>query len=130
MTTKRKVLVNLIIVIYNKIGDDYMEFCIMILKEESLLDSLVKALNKEAVKNITILNSLSVTNEKKHKNDISILGSLRYMLDYYNNEGRVILIPTKEEKVEVIRQVISDLVPNHQYIFFTLKINNVQGKVE
>lgn len=107
-----------------------MEFCIMILKEESLLDSLVKALNKEAVKNITILNSLSVTNEKKHKNDISILGSLRYMLDYYNNEGRVILIPTKEEKVEVIRQVISDLVPNHQYIFFTLKINNVQGKVE
>ena len=52
------------------------------------------------------------------------------MLDYYNNEGRVILIPTKEEKVEVIRQVISDLVPNHQYIFFTLKINNVQGKVE
>ncbi len=108
-----------------------MNLCITILKEESLLNELIKKLTNSDIKNITILSSTNVVTEKSsRKKEISILGSLRYMLDYFNDESKVILIPCSHEKIEAIKLIIADLIPNHQYLFFSLKIDNVEGKID
>lgn len=106
-----------------------MNLCITILKEESLLNELIKKLNSSNIKNITILNSSSITSEKHHRTkEISILGSLRYMMDYYNDESKVILIPTSD--IETVKTIIADIIPNHQYLFFTINMNNIEGKID
>jgi len=110
-----------------------MELCVLILREEELLDALIKKLTISDIKNITVLESNTYTSEygnKSKKKDINIFSSIRYMLDYFNDESRVILIPIKSDKIDDIKTIISDLIPTHQYLLFTIPVNNVEGTLE
>lgn len=109
-----------------------MDLCVIILKEEEILDTLLKKFTVEDIKNVTVLESDTVTCEqhKQKKKDINIFGSIRYMFDYLNDESRVILIPIKSDRIEIIKEIVSDIVPKHQYILFTIAINNIEGTLE
>lgn len=110
-----------------------MELGILILKEEELLDTLIKKFTSIDVKNITVLESNSLATgigNKSKKKDINIFGSIRHMLDYFNDESRVVLIPTRIEKIEEIKKVIDTLVSKQQYLFFTVAMSNIEGTIE
>lgn len=110
-----------------------MELAIMILKEEELLDTLIKRLTSNDIKNITVLESdtfISENNNKNRKKDVNIFGSIRYMLDYFNDESRLIFIPIKNDRVDIVKNIVKDLIPSHQYLFFTIPMNNVEGTLE
>ena len=110
-----------------------MELGIVILKEEELLETLIKRFTSINVKNITVLESNSLATglgNKSKKKDINIFGSIRHMLDYFNDESRVLLIPTQTDKIDEIKSILADLVPKHQYLFFTVSIFNIEGMVE
>lgn len=110
-----------------------MELCLIILKEEDLLDDLVKRLTANDIKNITVLESNTFTSEhnsRNRKKDVNIFGSIRYMLDYFNDESRVILIPIKSDRIDVLKAIVKDLIPVHQYFLFTMQVNNVEGTME
>lgn len=110
-----------------------MELCVMILKEEELLDVLIKKLTNSDFKNITVLESETFTSEHKSKpkkKDVNIFGSLRYMLDYFNDESRTILIPTNCDRINIIKEIVKDIIPSPQYLLFTIPINNLEGTLE
>ncbi|MBE6144408.1 MAG: hypothetical protein E7169_02420 [Firmicutes bacterium] len=110
-----------------------MELAIMILKEEELLDTLIKRLTSNDIKNITVLESdtfISENNNKNRKKDVNIFGSIRYMLDYFNDESRLIFIPIKNDRVDIVKNIVKDLIPSHQYLFFTIPMNNMEGNLE
>lgn len=110
-----------------------MKLCTIILKEEEILDTLIKKLTINDIKNITVLESNTLASEynnKPKKKDINIFGSIRYMLDYFNDESRVILIPIKDDKIDTLKKVVSNLVKKDDYLLFTLSIDNIEGTLE
>jgi hypothetical protein len=110
-----------------------MTLCILILKEEDLLDDLFHKFKKNDVKNITVLSSVSMVNEYVNKNknrDVRIFGTLRHLVDYFSDDSRTLLIVCEDDMVNTISDDIKQIVPEHQYVFFTVAINNLQGSLE
>ena len=86
-----------------------MKLVVLILKDEELLDTFIKRCTNNNIKNITVLESNSYETEKigsKRRHDSNILNSIRYMLDYYNDESRTILVPVNDEKLEEVKTTI------------------------
>ena len=109
-----------------------MKMCVIFLREEELLEQVVNKLLKNGIKNITMLNSTTFEEKgaiNKKGKEINMFGSLRFLLNYYNDESRVILCPCKEEETIIIQNVIKTLVPASEYFLFVTDIYNVQGNL-
>jgi len=107
-----------------------MKLAILILKDEELLDTFIKKCTSSNIKNITVLESDSYETEKignKRKNTSHILNSIRYMLDYYNDESRTILVPVNDEKLEEVKTIIKSLVPSEHYILMVVNLEETIG---
>ena len=109
-----------------------MEICIIILKEEELFDKLAKELTENDIKNITVLESNTLVSDlsnKKSKKDIKIFGSIRSILDYFNDESKLILIPLKSDLLDTVKKILKANVADSSYLLFTIPIANVEGKL-
>jgi nitrogen regulatory protein PII-like uncharacterized protein len=107
-----------------------MKLIVLILKEEEILDKFIKKCTSMNIKNITVLESNSYecdSTESKRKNNANILNSIRYMLDYYNDESRTILIPVNDEKYVEVKDIIKNLVPSNQYTLMAINIEEIIG---
>lgn len=107
-----------------------MKLAILILKEEELLDAFIKKCASNEIKNITVMESNSYESEKvgkRVKNDTHILNSIRYMLDYYNDESRVLLIPISSDKFEKLKEITNSLVSLDQYTLMSINIEEIIG---
>lgn len=107
-----------------------MKLVVLILKDEELLDTFIKRCTNNNIKNITVLESNSYETEKigsKRRHDSNILNSIRYMLDYYNDESRTILVPVNDEKLEEVKTTIKSLVPSEHYILMVINLEEIIG---
>jgi nitrogen regulatory protein PII-like uncharacterized protein len=107
-----------------------MKLIVLILKEEEILDKFIKKCTSMNIKNITVLESNSYecdSTGSKRKNNANILNSIRYMLDYYNDESRTILIPVNDEKYVEVKDIIKNLVPSNQYTLMAINIEEIIG---
>ncbi len=107
-----------------------MKLVVLILKDEELLDTFIKKCTSNNIKNITVLESNSYETEKigsKRKHDSHILNSIRYMLDYYNDESRTILVPVNNEKLEELKNIIKSLVPSEHYTLMVVNLEEIIG---
>lgn len=108
-----------------------MKLSFLIIKEEDLLDDLLKKLTENKFENITIFDSNSCETEKGiRRKQTNFFSSIRYMMEFYNDESKTLLIPTKKEKVELLKQTIKDLIPDHKFAFFTVDIGDVEGYIK
>lgn len=115
------------------VGGYDMALCILILKEEDLLDDLLHHFKENNVNNITVLSSTSMVSEYAGKNknrDVHIFGTLHHLVDYFSDNSRVLMIVCEEDRVDIISKNIKKIIPEHEYLFFTVPINNIQGKLE
>lgn len=106
-----------------------MKLWLLILKEEDLLDDLVHRFQECNIHHVTVLKSDSVVEESKRKksNEVRMFGTLRYLLEYDNEESRVLYITTDRDDVN---DIVSDLVPEHQYILFQIPVEGMWGKCD
>lgn len=107
-----------------------MKLVILILKKEDLLDTFIKKCTVSNIKNITVLDSNSYESEKtgtKRKHDANILNSIRYMLDYYNDESRTILVPIDNEKLDKLKQIIKNLTASENYTLMVINLEEIIG---
>ena len=110
-----------------------MVLCVLILKEEDLLDELLHDFKLNNVNNVTLLSSVSMVNEYTNKNrnkDVHFYGTLRHLVDYFNDDSRTLMIVCQDDMVHLIGGNIKKIIPENQYMFFTIPINNVQGKID
>lgn len=110
-----------------------MVLCTLILKEEDLLDEILHEFKEKNIKNITVLSSLSMVNEYVNKNknrDLRIFGTLRHLVDYYSDDSRILLVACDEKLVDSVYNSAKKIIPEHQYLLFSISINNIQGKLE
>lgn len=108
-----------------------MKMSILIIKEEDLLDDLLKKLAEHKFEDITIINTNSCETEKGiRKSQSNLFSSIRYMMEFYNDESRTLLIPVKKERVELLKTTVKDLIPEHKFAFCTLNIGDVEGYIK
>ena len=79
-----------------------MKLAILILKEEELLDKLIKSLNENNFHNLTTINSECVSSNGNNKN-VRVFSSLRYLMNYFYDEEcgyYVCLVNLDEDEME------------------------------
>lgn len=106
-----------------------MELCFILLKEENKLEELVKNLTDKNYKNIMVLNADSCGTNKINK-DYHIFNSLRYMIDSFNDESRIILVLTETDGITGIKETIDNVTDKEDYLFFSIEANNVSGYIK
>lgn len=108
-----------------------MNVCVIILKEEELYDDLIHRFREEKMKNLTVMESVALkTNKKERKKEIPLFSTLRYMMDYIDDESyRIEIIGEKEELLKA-QAILKDLVPVHQYLSYIMPIEHIEGTLE
>ena len=105
-----------------------MKLALLILKEEELLDRLIKELNENNFHNLTTVNSESVAINGNNKN-VRVFSSLRYIMNYFYDDSRIMLIPVEEEKINDLFNVTSNILTKDKYTFLILPIDRIEGKL-
>lgn len=105
-----------------------MKLAILILKEEELLDKLIKSLNENNFHNLTTINSECVSSNGNNKN-VRVFSSLRYLMNYFYDDSRVMLIPIAENKIDDLFKVAADILTKDKYMFLVLPVDRIEGKL-
>ncbi|MEG0267040.1 MAG: hypothetical protein RR659_05280, partial [Bacilli bacterium] len=102
-----------------------MKLAVLILKDDNKLDELLTVLSKENYRRVTVLNSNSYETEKGKKNSkqTNIFASIRYMVDFYNDESKTIFIPTTKDRIENLKEIIKGFIKKEEYTFFSIDIS-------
>ena len=100
-----------------------MKLAILILKEEELLDKLIKELNENNFHNLTTINSESVATSGNNKS-VRVFSSLRYIMNYFYDDSRVMLIPIEEDKIDDLFKVTSNILTKDKYMFLIFEAVN------
>ncbi|HKM00344.1 MAG TPA: hypothetical protein VJZ06_10585 [Mobilitalea sp.] len=109
-----------------------MQLLVLILKNNSLVEVLIKKLAKSGVRGGTILDGTGMAQELMNMEDLPIFGMLRALLADENKvTSKVMLFALKDEQVAEIRGIIKNLIgsldePNTG-IMFSVPINGVEG---
>lgn len=109
-----------------------MQLLVLILKNNSLVEVLIKKLAKSGVRGGTILDGTGMAQELVNMEDLPIFGMLRALLADENKvTSKVMLFALKDEQVAEIRGIIKNLIgsldePNTG-IMFSVPINGVEG---
>ncbi len=101
-----------------------MKLCVLILKEEQKLDSLIRELEISNIKDITILNSHSIIDGKTTKS-ARAFSSIRHMLNYVYDESRAILIYVEKEQIITVKEVVSSMFKPEQCNCFAIDVESV-----
>lgn len=104
-----------------------MKLVVLILKQEELLNKFIKECSRNNIKNVTVFDSDSYEDEGNKKRNTKVLNSIRYALNYYNDESKTIIIPIPNEKIDVLKDIVKDLVPSDQYTLITINIEDIIG---
>ena len=105
-----------------------MKLAILILKEDELLDKLIKKLNENNFHNLTTINSECISPSGNNKS-VQVFSSLRYIMNYFYDDSRVIFIPIEEEKVDDLFKVTSNILTKDKYMFLILPVDRIEGKL-
>ena len=105
-----------------------MKLAILILKEEELLDKLIKELNENNFHNLTTINSESVATNGNNKS-VRVFSSLRYIMNYFYDDSRVMLIPIEEDKIDDLFKATSNILTKDKYMFLILPVDRIEGKL-
>ncbi|MEG0408877.1 MAG: hypothetical protein RR623_08395 [Bacilli bacterium] len=108
-----------------------MKLAVLILKDDNKLDELLTVLSKENYRRVTVLNSNSYETEKGKKNSkqTNIFASIRYMVDFYNDESKTIFIPTTKDRIENLKEIIKGFIKKEEYTFFSIDISDLEGSI-
>ncbi|MEG0899128.1 MAG: hypothetical protein RSD67_00085 [Oscillospiraceae bacterium] len=108
-----------------------MKLLVLILNKVESLEPLLAKFAEIHINGATILNSTGMARALSNYKDVSILGSLRLILDPDREENRTILTVLPDEQVEMaincIEEVVGDLDRPDTAIVFTMPIDQIRG---
>ncbi len=105
-----------------------MNLCVIVLREEELYAELMHQFREKNITNITVIESVSLRKEKKrHKKAAPIFSSLRYMMDYVDDDSYQIEIVGTEEEVKEAQKITKELVPVRAYFSYIIPLRDVEG---
>lgn len=107
-----------------------MQLLVVILKNEALLDDILKKLAEEGVKGGTILEGKGMGEELMNMEDLPMFGTLKKLLRDDEDKTHVALFVIRDEMVVEARETVKSMVnlkePNTG-IMFVVPITYVEG---
>ncbi len=108
-----------------------MKLLVFILSDANLQDFLLEDWSNAGIKGATVINSTGMARALLKNSDNSLFSSLNALFDHGVEDSRTILCLLDEEKLEVAKKVIYDVVgdlskPNTGVIF-TIPVDDVEG---
>lgn len=108
-----------------------MKLLIYVLSHVEKLPILLKQFNEEGISGATILDSSGMGRELSERDEFSIFGSMRALIDQNNRTTKTLFLVVEDDEVKkiekVIEKVIGDLSKPDQGILFTLPLDYVKG---
>ncbi len=108
-----------------------MKLLIYVLSHVEKLPTLLKQFNEEGIAGATILDSSGMGRELTERDEFSIFGSMRALIDQNNRTTKTLFLVVEDEDVKkiekVIEKVIGDLSKPDQGILFTIPLDYVKG---
>jgi len=108
-----------------------MKLLIYVLSHVEKLPTLLKHFNEEGISGATILDSSGMGRELTERDEFSIFGSMRALIDQNNRTTKTLFFVIEDDQVKkiekVIEKVIGDLSKPDQGILFTLPLDYVKG---
>jgi nitrogen regulatory protein PII len=108
-----------------------MKLLIFVLSHVEKLQPLLKAFSDQGVAGATILDSSGMGRELSERDEFSIFGSMRALIDQNNRTTKTLFLVVEDDAVSkierVIETVVGDLSKPDQGILFTLPLDYVKG---
>jgi nitrogen regulatory protein PII len=95
------------------------------------LQTLLNQFNEQGIAGATILDSSGMGRELSERDEFSIFGSMRALIDQNNRTTKTLFLVVEDDQVKkiekVIESVIGDLSQPDQGILFTIPLDYVSG---
>jgi nitrogen regulatory protein PII len=108
-----------------------MKLLIFVLSHVEKLQPLLKTFNDQGVAGATILDSSGMGRELSERDEFSIFGSMRALIDQNNRTTKTLFLVVEDDAVikieRMIETVVGDLSKPDQGILFTLPLDYVKG---
>ena len=108
-----------------------MKLLIYVLSHVEKLQTLLNQFNEQGIAGATILDSSGMGRELSERDEFSIFGSMRALIDQNNRTTKTLFLVVEDDQVkkieQVIESVIGDLSKPDQGILFTIPIDYVSG---
>lgn len=109
-----------------------MKLGIIVMKEEEKLERFIQILDSHNIKNITILNADCVAHDHVGKNknkNVKIFGSIRYIMNYFYDDSRMVIFPFEETELEDIQKMANDHLSRNEFLFIVLPLDRIEGSL-
>ncbi len=108
-----------------------MKLLIYVLSHVEKLQSILKQFNDQGLSGATIIDSSGMGRELTERDEFSIFGSMRALIDQNNRTTKTLFLVVEDDEVKkvekVIEKVIGDLSKPDQGILFTIPLDYVKG---
>jgi nitrogen regulatory protein P-II 1 len=108
-----------------------MKLLIYVLSHVEKLQTLLNQFNEQGIAGATILDSSGMGRELSERDEFSIFGSMRALIDQNNRTTKTLFLVVEDDQVKkiekVIESVIGDLSKPDQGILFTVPLDYVSG---
>ena len=108
-----------------------MKLLMYVLSHVEKLQTLLKEFNEAGISGATIIDSSGMGRELSERDEFSIFGSMRALIDQNNKTTKTLFMVVEDDEVKkvekVIEKVIGDLSKPDQGILFTLPLDYVKG---
>jgi nitrogen regulatory protein PII len=108
-----------------------MKLLIYVLSHVEKLQTILNQFNDAGIAGATILDSTGMGRELTERDEFSIFGSMRSLIDQNNRTTKTLFLVVEDDEVKkvekVIEKVIGDLSKPDQGILFTIPLDYVKG---
>jgi nitrogen regulatory protein PII len=108
-----------------------MKLLIYVLSHVEKLQTILNQFNDAGIAGATILDSTGMGRELTERDEFSIFGSMRALIDQNNRTTKTLFLVVEDDEVKkvekVIEKVIGDLSKPDQGILFTIPLDFVKG---
>lgn len=108
-----------------------MKLLVLILNKVEDLEAILAKFAEKGISGATILHSTGMARALSDYENVSILGSLRLILDPAREENRTVLTALNDNQVELaiscIEEIVGSLDKPDTAIVFTLPIDQIKG---
>jgi nitrogen regulatory protein PII len=108
-----------------------MKLLIYVLSHVEKLQTILNQFNDAGIAGATILDSTGMGRELTERDEFSIFGSMRALIDQNNRTTKTLFLVVEDDEVKkvekVIEKVIGDLSKPDQGILFTIPLDYVIG---
>jgi nitrogen regulatory protein P-II 1 len=108
-----------------------MKLLIYVLSHVEKLQTILNQFNDAGIAGATILDSTGMGRELTERDEFSIFGSMRALIDQNNRTTKTLFLVVEDDEVKkvekVIEKVIGDLSKPDQGILFTIPLDYVKG---